>query len=193
VSTNRATRTIWKEWCRQRSLSRLKSYFQLEFAVLTDLVMNVITCCTLVSSSADFRPGWWKWSFLRNVVSHTDYTGCISEVGNFNSILNYAWIFLEALTNAKNKSGHLTEILTRHLWPSGFYPSLGVLNTRKHNVSETGSLSVLGWAEGIYMLGRIQFPKFFSVVFGIPDDEQSSEIPLFWILFTLVKTFQILH
>jgi hypothetical protein len=31
---------------------------------------------------------------------------------------------------------------------SGLSPSSGVLNTRRHNVTETGSASVLRWGEG---------------------------------------------
>jgi hypothetical protein len=32
---------------------------------------------------------------------------------------------------------------TQNYWVSGLCPSSGILNTRKHNVSETGSVSVL--------------------------------------------------
>jgi hypothetical protein len=33
-------------------------------------------------------------------------------------------------------------------WLSGLLPSSGILNTRKFNVSETGSVSVLGFRDG---------------------------------------------
>jgi hypothetical protein len=37
---------------------------------------------------------------------------------------------------------------TQNYWVSGLRPSSGILNTRKHNVSETGSVSILRWGEG---------------------------------------------
>jgi hypothetical protein len=37
---------------------------------------------------------------------------------------------------------------TQNYWISGLCPSSGILNTRKHNVSEIGSVSVLRWGEG---------------------------------------------
>jgi hypothetical protein len=36
-----------------------------------------------------------------------------------------------------------TYTCTQKYWVSGLGPSSGILNTRKHNVSETGSVSVL--------------------------------------------------
>jgi hypothetical protein len=37
---------------------------------------------------------------------------------------------------------------TQNYWVSGLCPSSEILNTRKHKVSETGSVSVLGLGEG---------------------------------------------
>jgi hypothetical protein len=34
---------------------------------------------------------------------------------------------------------------TQNYWVFGLYPSSNILETRKHNVSETGSISVLRW------------------------------------------------
>jgi hypothetical protein len=40
---------------------------------------------------------------------------------------------------------------------SGLCPSSGILNTRKHNVSKTGPVSVLGWGEGTpILLGSLE-------------------------------------
>jgi hypothetical protein len=36
---------------------------------------------------------------------------------------------------------------TQNYWVSGLCQSSGILNTRKHNVPETGSVSVLRWGE----------------------------------------------
>jgi hypothetical protein len=36
---------------------------------------------------------------------------------------------------------------TQNYWIFGLCPSSGILETRKHNVSETGSVSVLRWRE----------------------------------------------
>jgi hypothetical protein len=33
--------------------------------------------------------------------------------------------------------------IAQNFWVSGLYPSFGILNIRKNNVSETGSLSAL--------------------------------------------------
>jgi hypothetical protein len=37
---------------------------------------------------------------------------------------------------------------TQNYWVFGLCPSIGILETRKHNVSETGSVSVLRWGGG---------------------------------------------
>jgi hypothetical protein len=43
---------------------------------------------------------------------------------------------------------------TVNYWVFGFFPSFGILENRKHDVSETGSDSVPGeWGEGIYSVG----------------------------------------
>jgi hypothetical protein len=41
---------------------------------------------------------------------------------------------------------------TPNYWVFGFSPSFGILETRKHNVSETGSVSILRWDEGRHLL-----------------------------------------
>jgi hypothetical protein len=38
--------------------------------------------------------------------------------------------------------------LVQHRWVSGLYPSSGIIITGKHNVSETGSISILIGGEG---------------------------------------------
>jgi hypothetical protein len=35
--------------------------------------------------------------------------------------------------------------ISQNYWVLGLCPSSGVLETRKHNVSETGSISILRW------------------------------------------------
>jgi hypothetical protein len=42
-----------------------------------------------------------------------------------------------------SESHHKPVKYTQNLWVSGHCPSSGILTTRKHNVSETGSVSVL--------------------------------------------------
>jgi hypothetical protein len=37
---------------------------------------------------------------------------------------------------------------TQNYWGFGLFPSIGILGTRKHDVSETGSLSVLRYGRG---------------------------------------------
>jgi hypothetical protein len=54
---------------------------------------------------------------------------------------------------------------------SGFCPPSGILNTRKHNVSVTGSVSVLR-----------------CLVFRIPDDGQNPQTQEFWVLYTIART-----
>jgi hypothetical protein len=45
---------------------------------------------------------------------------------------------------------------TQNYWVCGFYPSFGILATRKHNVSETGSVSILRCGgEDTYQLGPL--------------------------------------
>jgi hypothetical protein len=52
---------------------------------------------------------------------------------------------------------------TQNYWVFGLCPSSGIVETRKHNVSETGSVSVLRW-EGIntYSVGSLRksYPQF---------------------------------
>jgi hypothetical protein len=46
---------------------------------------------------------------------------------------------------------------TQNYWVSGLCPSSGILNTRKHNVSKTGSISVLRKGEGdTYSVGSLR-------------------------------------
>jgi hypothetical protein len=40
-------------------------------------------------------------------------------------------------------SEHLKPVITQNYWVSGLFPSSGILETKKHDVSETGSVSVL--------------------------------------------------
>jgi hypothetical protein len=67
----------------------------------------------------------------------------------------------------------------------GLRPSSYILETRKHNVSETGSVSVLRWGEDTYSVGPLRKSKPQSsdrgpvcetlcfLVCRIPDDGQS--------------------
>jgi hypothetical protein len=50
---------------------------------------------------------------------------------------------------------------TQNYWVFGLRPSSGILETRKHNVSETGFVSVLRWEEDTYSVRslRDQFLK----------------------------------
>jgi hypothetical protein len=46
---------------------------------------------------------------------------------------------------------------TSNHWVSGFYPSSGILRTRKQNVSDTGCVSVLKRREGVtYSVGSLK-------------------------------------
>jgi hypothetical protein len=46
---------------------------------------------------------------------------------------------------------------TQNYWIAGLCPSSGILNTRKHNVSETGSVSVVRSGEGgTYFVGSLE-------------------------------------
>jgi hypothetical protein len=46
---------------------------------------------------------------------------------------------------------------TQNHWDSGLCPSSGILNTRKHNVSVSGSFSVLRWGKGDnYSVGSLR-------------------------------------
>jgi hypothetical protein len=53
----------------------------------------------------------------------------------------------------------LSAIRTQNYWVFGLFPSSGILETTKHNVSETGSVSVLrcGWktSSQVGPLGRV--------------------------------------
>jgi hypothetical protein len=52
---------------------------------------------------------------------------------------------------------------TQNYWISGLYSSYGILNTKKHNISEIGCVSILRWAEGdtctIYIVLLGHFPS----------------------------------
>jgi hypothetical protein len=41
-------------------------------------------------------------------------------------------------------------------WVFGFGPSLGILETIKYHVSETGSVSILGWGEATNCVGSLR-------------------------------------
>jgi hypothetical protein len=45
---------------------------------------------------------------------------------------------------------------TQNFWSSGLCPSSGTLKTRKHYVSETGSVSVLRWEEDTCFLESLR-------------------------------------
>jgi hypothetical protein len=50
-----------------------------------------------------------------------------------------------------------TYLTNQNHWGSGLCPSSGILKTRKHDVSETGSVSVLRWREGdTYSVGSLR-------------------------------------
>jgi hypothetical protein len=51
------------------------------------------------------------------------------------------------------------EYNTQNYWVSGLCLSCGIVNTRKHNVSETGSVSILRW--------RRETPTLLSPVIGV--------------------------
>jgi hypothetical protein len=57
------------------------------------------------------------------------------KTGNYNPGLQY--FFFSRRDNQK------TGFEVQNYWVLGFCPSSGILETRKHNVSETGSVSVL--------------------------------------------------
>jgi hypothetical protein len=55
----------------------------------------------------------------------------------------------------------------QNYWVSGLCPSSGILNTRKHNVSETGSVSIMKWGEGDTLLGPlVPVSSFWNIVFS---------------------------
>jgi hypothetical protein len=79
-------------------------------------------------------------------------------------------------------------------WGGGFCPSSGILETRKHNVSETGSVSVLRLGgEDTYSVGSRPNPhslrtetdavseKLCFLVSRIPDDGQNPKTQRFWV------------
>jgi hypothetical protein len=57
------------------------------------------------------------------------------------SVEKFSLLGLEALTTVTTKSA-------RNYWGFKLCPSSGILNTRKHNFSETGSASVRRWSGG---------------------------------------------
>jgi hypothetical protein len=51
----------------------------------------------------------------------------------------------------------MTAYNTQNYWVSGLCPLCGILNNRKHNVSETGSVSVFRWGKGEnYSVGAVR-------------------------------------
>jgi hypothetical protein len=52
-------------------------------------------------------------------------------------------LHITVLSFEGNANQNLKDFDAQDYWVSGFFPSSGILSTRKHNVSETGSLSVL--------------------------------------------------
>jgi hypothetical protein len=73
---------------------------------------------------------------------------CAPEIGQ-------CVIYCECSTNGKeNQISIIQRVLmmvynTENYWVSGLCPSSSILNTSKH-ISETGSVSVLGWREGVF-------------------------------------------
>jgi hypothetical protein len=60
---------------------------------------------------------------------------------------------------------------TRNYWVFGRCPSSGILKIREHNISETGSVSVLRWGGGgedTYSVSE----TLCSLIFRIPNDGQ---------------------
>jgi hypothetical protein len=72
---------------------------------------------------------------------------------------------------------------THNYWVFGLCPSCGILETRKHNVLETGSVSVLRWGEDTYSVGLC------FLVSRLPDDGQSPKTHQFW--FSLPLCYQL--
>jgi hypothetical protein len=70
---------------------------------------------------------------------------------------------------------------TLNYWVSGFCPSSKILNTTKHNVSETGSVSSSGLSP--FILGRkhVVSETLCSLLLRFPDDGQSPETQQFWV------------
>jgi hypothetical protein len=67
-------------------------------------------------------------------------------------------------TNAVSIWGLLAMVYTtQNLWVSGPCPSSGILNTRKHNVTETGSVFVFSWGGNTHnLLGPLEKLDMFS-------------------------------
>jgi hypothetical protein len=63
---------------------------------------------------------------------------------------------------------------TKNHWVLGVCLPSGILKTRKHNVSETGSVFLFWWEDGVpTLLGPLESVKF---------------IHWFWVLYTIVRT-----
>jgi hypothetical protein len=84
--------------------------------------------------------------------------------------------------------GILTMVFnTQNYWVSELCPTSRILNTRKNNVSETGSVSVLRWGDGdTYSVGSLRKSKPLSLetlcflVFRIPDNGESPNTHWLW-------------
>jgi hypothetical protein len=59
------------------------------------------------------------------------------------------WNLFPTQAYSTNLAGPL--FCAQNYWVFGLCPSSGILETRKHNVSETGSVSVLKWGGGIHL------------------------------------------
>jgi hypothetical protein len=75
---------------------------------------------------------------------------------------------------------------TRNLWVSRLCPSIGVLNTRKHNVSETGFLFAFEWQQrDTYLLGPLERDNLSHWRFHYSNSSFSLKVQLllnsFWI------------
>jgi hypothetical protein len=91
----------------------------------------------------------------------------------------WVWNLAEAMTIIQN------------YWGFRLCPLSGILETRKHNVLETGSVSVLRWG-GEDTWKQIQFLKHcFLVSSRIPVNGQSPKTQYFWELHTIVRTLRI--
>jgi hypothetical protein len=83
-----------------------------------------------------------KWTLYIYIYIYSMWQWWVDTSDSGSSSVAGSWVH----SNARTSYRVLTMLYnTQNHWVFGFYPSSGIPKTRKHNVSETASVSILRW------------------------------------------------
>jgi hypothetical protein len=136
------------------------SFFPIYSAVcVIDEIYNFIITSCLSHSRECYQLSSWITQIsslcpmLRNVLRLQESNVWFEQ---FRSIWTNKWLRLLSIMGHKyERTEHITDC--QNYWVFGLCPPSGIVETRKRNVSETGSVSVLGWSgEDTYSVGSLR-------------------------------------